>query len=62
MANLSIKNWEKKVARDKKDLEFIDDMIEKIEYHSGRIGSEKELASAKEHLLGRVKEIQQYKS
>jgi hypothetical protein len=62
MANLSVKNWEKKVARDKKDLEFIDDMIEKIEFCAGRAGSERELASAKEHLLNRVKEIQQYKS
>jgi hypothetical protein len=62
MSNLSMKNWEKKVARDKKDLEFIDDMIEKIEFNAGRIGSERELASAKEHLLTRVRDIQQYKS
>jgi hypothetical protein len=57
-----MKSWEKKVARDKKDLDFIDDMVEKIEMFSGRPGSEKELASAKEHLLSRVREIQQYKS
>jgi hypothetical protein len=62
MANLSIKNWEKKIARDKKDLEFIDDMIEKIEFFAGRTGSERELAAAKEHLINRVREIQQYKS
>lgn len=62
MTTLSIKNWEKKVARDKKDLEFIEDMMDKIVYNAGRIGSEKELESAKQHLRNRVLEIQQYKS